>query len=442
MKKNIYFIVFFAFILSFILLLFTAEPMQRDSYSYEVIGINIANGYGYVDDSHMPTMEREPVYPFFLACVYSVFGQHHFPVQIIQIILFLLTILLIYKTAGVIFDEKTALYSMAITGFFPTLLNYPAYILSETVFIFLLSLSMFGCVKIYFSGKTGYYVLTGVALALTALCKSVMLPFIFIFIITLILLVRSKIKNYRKLSINIGVMIFVYTCFIGPWMYRNHLNFGTFSLRAGSEAALCVKAQKLSYDLEDFKKDFIFIISENLGKHMFPDTEKSRDFLFKQDVIARENILPGLRDKGYSNREIRNTMMSKILKRPFKFLAVSSLDLFKMTQFTYLPLLIDQEYLMKKADSVYCGDFLLSLARAIFRLQAYLLILLSMVGAWIKRDLWKNWVFLFILICYTNLVYSLIYSHGRYGVPLIPFYIILSAPAIREIMRRVMRCQK
>lgn len=425
-NKKFFYILAISFILSFIFTMLTKEPMQPDSYGYDSIGWNLAQGHGYVSIENKITMEREPMYPFFLAVVYFIFGHSCFPVQIAQIALFLLTVILVYKTASAIFDKKTAWFSMAITALFPTLMNYPAYIVSETLFTFLVSLAVFGCIKIYFSDKWPYYILTGLALGASALCKSIMLPFIFIVIIWFLLLkgVGYGIKNRL---IKISAMILIFGGVVVPWMCRNYAEFDSFSLRQGSELPLCIKTMKLDYNGRDFKKAFIFTISENLGGKMFPDyTDDPRYFLFKEDVAARGTILPALREKGYSSKQIKSMMVSEIIKRPVKFLAVSSLDLLKMTQFTYLPLLIDQQYLMKKITGGRYGAFLLSLSRGIFRFLACLLILFSMAAMWIRRAEWRKWIFLVILICYTNLIYSLVYGHGRYGVPLIPYYIILS----------------
>jgi 4-amino-4-deoxy-L-arabinose transferase-like glycosyltransferase len=422
-------------------MLITKEPMQPDSYSYDTIGWNLAQGHGYVNAWDEITMEREPLYPFFLAVIYFLFGHNHFPAQISQITLFLLTVILVYRIARVVFNKETALYSMAIVAFFPTLINYPSYIVSETLFTFLTSLLVFSCIKIYFTNKWVYYILTGLILGMSALCKAVMLPFIFIIIFWLLLL-RSK--TAKGVLIKIIVLMSIFCCVITPWMYRNYTNFGSFSLRAGSEVPLCIKVLKLEYSLEDFKKAFIFTISENLGKKMFPGAvENPGDFLFKEDALVREKILPGLKEKGYSSKEIKSKMTAEMMKRPFKSLAVSSLDLLKMTQFTYIPILIDQEYIIKKITGFPCGIFLLSLLRGVFRLLAYLLILFSIWTMWIKRSEWKNWIFLVLLICYTNLIYILIYGHGRYGVPLIPYYVILATPVIIAIKNKgIKKCQK
>ncbi|MDO8603537.1 MAG: glycosyltransferase family 39 protein [Candidatus Omnitrophota bacterium] len=444
MKKFLY-ILGVSFVFSFALLLLTREPMQPDSYGYDSIGFNLAKGHGYVDDSRVPAMGREPAYPAFLALIYLLFDHDYFFVQLAQIILFLLTAIFVYKTARLIFCEKIAVYSMAITALFPTLANYPAYILSETLFTFLLSVLVFSCIKIYFTNRTAYYLLAGGMLGITALCKAVMLPFIFILILWLIFL-RFKSGFRAGFIIKIAVMTMAFVILTIPWMARNYLKCGSFSLRGGSETPLCVKVQKLDYGFNDFKQNLVFIMSENLGKRVFPDiVDNPRDFLHKEDDIAREKILPELEGKGYSPEEIKNIMISKIMKRPVKFIAVSFLDLLKMTQFTYLSILIDQRYLIDKITNLSYGNSLLSLIRGVFRSLAYILILLSICGMLIKKDMWRKWIFLFLLICYTNLIYSLIYGYGRYGVPLIPYYIILSAPmivAVEEKMKGMIKCQK
>jgi len=436
MKKYFYIIVM-SLMLSFSLLLLTREPMLSDSYRYDEIGLNLVNGYGYVDGEFMPTMERSPAYPFFLAVIYKIFGHYYFFVQLIQIALFILTVILIYKIAKLIFDEKIAIYSMAITAFFPTLANYPSYILSESFFIFLLSLVVFFGIKVYFTDNLKYYLLLGFSLGLAALCKIIMLPFIFVVILWLIFL-KFKSSNKMKFVVKIFIMILAFMILVIPWMSRNYLKFGSFSLRSRSEGPLCVKVQKLNYDFNDFKQSLVFIISENLGKKMYPDVaENPRDFLFREDVLVAEEIVPALIKKGYTLKDIKNLMIAEMAKRPIKFIAVSFLDLLKMTHFTYLPILIDQEYLMNKIINFWYGDWLLSLLRGIFRLLACFLILFSILGMFIKRVLWKNWILLFLLIGYINLSYTLIYGYGRYGVPLIPYYIILSVPTIIAIKEKI-----
>jgi hypothetical protein len=222
-------------------------------------------------------------------------------------------------------------------------------------------------------------------------------------------------------------MVFACLIVVTPWMYRNHTHFGSFSLRGGSEVPLCAKVQKLDYSFNDFKKAFVFTISENLGQKMFPDVVKPERFLFKEDYLVRDKILPELERKGYSPGEIKSIMTARIIERPWKFLLISSLDLFKMTQFTYLPMLIDQEYIIEKFNAFKYGNNLLSLIRAVFRSFAYILIVFFIMALFSQRALWKKWMLLFLVIVYISLSYAIVYGHGRYSVPLIPFYVIFSA---------------
>ncbi|MFA5388605.1 MAG: glycosyltransferase family 39 protein [Candidatus Omnitrophota bacterium] len=425
-EKRFLYILTGSFIFGLVLLFLTKTPMQPDSYSYDAIGLNIANGHGYTDSAGNLTMEREPLYPLFLALVYSMFGHNYFFVQLLQILLFLATTILVYKIAGIIFKEKIAFYSMTVTAFFPTLVNYSSYILSEALFTFLLALVVFLGMKVYFTSRFSYYLLFGMALGLAALCKVIMLPFLFIAVMWLILL-KIKSADNKGLIIKIFAMSLIFICLTLPWMSRNYTKFGDFSLREGSLEPLCIKVQKLDYNFNDLKQSLVFILSENLGKKVFPNAvENPRDFLFREDILVREKILPELKSKGYSANKIKNTMIKEIMRRPVKFIAVSSIDLLKMTQFTYLPALIDQEYLIKKISSIRYGSLALSLFRGVFRLLAYLMIAFSVMGMLEQKMLWRKWVFLLIVISYVSLAYAVIYGHGRYSVPLIPYYIILS----------------
>ncbi len=445
MKKYLY-ILGLSFSVSLILTLLAEEPMQTDSYEYDIIGVNIAVGNGYKDDSGELTMAREPIYPLFLATMYKIFGHRYFPVQIVQIMFFLLTVILVYRIAEIIFDEHIALYSMVITAFFPTLINYPAYILSETISTFLLALFVYFCMKIYHTEKMIYYILAGAALGVLTLCKVIMMFFIFVLLIWMALICKAREVNINRKIINAGIMVLIYTAIIMPWMYRNYDIFGSFSLRQGSEGVFCLKVLKLDYDINDFKKQIVFTISENLGKKIYPDAiDNPRDYLLKEHDLVRYTVLPELRRKGYSAKEIENMMTTEIKKRPFKFIAISTLDLLRMTQFTYLPLLVYERNLIGKIINLPNGRLILSIARGVFRLLAYLLILLFLIGIAIKKRLWRKWLLLVFIICYINLLYSLVAGHGRYGVPLIPYYIIFSVPfilMIKEKRKGMINCQK
>ena len=430
-KRWFYFVLIGSFLISLTVSFIIKHPVDRtsDSHTYDAIAMNLVSGSGYTDEGVQPTMTREPLYPFFLAFIYSIAGHNYAAVKFIQMILFLITTVLAYKIAKMIFDENTARYAMIFTAFFPTLLNYPSYILSETVFTFLVALFVFSCVGFYLENKLFYCILSGLSLGLLILCKCAMLPFIVVLILWGIFFCKDMPKAILMVLISLAVIF--------PWSYRNYVKFDTFALRGGSESALAIKVQKLDYTFDDFKKAAIFTLSEGLGKKMFPDAiENPRDFLFKEDILVREKILPELKREGHSDKEIGRMMRKRIMERPIKYLAVSFLDLLKLAQFSYLPIL-NQPDTIEIFNKLPHGRLWLSLLRAVFRPFAGLLILFSIIGMYIKRGIWKRWIFLLIIIAYALITYSLIYGDARYSVPFIPYYIIFSIPAVLKIKESI-----
>jgi 4-amino-4-deoxy-L-arabinose transferase-like glycosyltransferase len=117
-----------------------------DDSQYDAIGWNIAEGNGFSMSTaapFMPTMNREPAYPYFLGCIYKVFGRNHTIVRFIQVVLFGLTCLVVFDLTADVFDEKISKYAAFLTAISPPLANYASYILSECLFTFLLCLSIF-----------------------------------------------------------------------------------------------------------------------------------------------------------------------------------------------------------------------------------------------------------------------------------------------------------
>jgi len=433
MHKNrwLILVLLISFTISAILAFVVRHPFDKnsDAYGYDKIGWNLASGRGYTFENNRPTMFREPAYPSFLALVYLGAGHNHTAARFVQIFLFLGTVLLTYKTATMIFNEKFARIALVITAFFPTLANYPAYLISETLFVFLLSLFVFFCVKMKREAAAIYFIASGLTLGILILCKIIMFPFF-------VLLAAWGLFYCRK-TLKTIVMLAICLTLVMSWMFRNYLVLGTFTVVKGrSEGALCIKVQKLDYTVNDFKKALAFTISEYLGSRIYPaEVVKPRDFLFKEDTLVREVVLPRLKREGYTDKEIRKLMLSKIRRRPLKFLAISCLDLLRLTQFSYLPTL-NQPNVIKAFMGLPRGAIVLALYRAIFRLLAPFLIMLSVYGMIITRSSYRDWIFIFAIMVYFMVMYSLVSGHGRYAVPIIPYFNILAAPAISNLIGR------
>ena len=409
------------------------HPVTGDAVRYDRIAWNIAsNGSFSLSDKppYSPTMFIEPMYPFSLSVIYKFFGHNYLPMRIFQIILFGITSILVYLLSEQIFsNQKMAALTAIITALCPTLANYPSYLLSETVFTFLLCLTILILIRAFKTRKILLFFFSGILLGITSLCKGVTL-FFFLFVLLGLILLRKRF-DYSIQMITSHFLIFCLGFFalISPWIYRNHRLFGYNNIGLRGELALWMRANKLDDTLEDTKHALVYNFSEFLGKLLFPKAalnpsdfilEDSREAYKRQQELLKLNY-----DFKEANEIIRNEALEKIKRRPLKYLVQTFLELEKMAAFIYVPTLNETQFI-NNFYRLKNGKFFLSSIRGIFRISAYLIIIFAIIGLWFSRGQWYNWYIPLAIIIYINLIYSLLYGLGRYGVPLIPFYLIFA----------------
>ncbi|MCX5686466.1 MAG: glycosyltransferase family 39 protein [Candidatus Omnitrophica bacterium] len=413
---------------------------NSDAGQYDTIGWNLANGNGFSFSHSLPyepTMFREPAYPVFLAIIYKVFGHNIAFVQIFQMIIFSLTCLLIYVLALNIFDKKIAKYAAFATALCPTLANYPSYILSETLFTFILCLSILSLTLAVKLKKNVLFAVSGILVGAAALCKTVMLLFIFPVLIGIIILNRDKLNFLKKTIIYCAFFILPFLIIVSMWSFRNHAVCGTYkiSLRGGLE--IWQMSQKLDNSVKEIKYDIAYNFSEFLGNKLFPEAaENPRDVILsgtkksmeKEDELRRQGLTPANIDK-----KMLEEAIPKIFKKPVKYLSYIFIESIKMTAFIYVPIL-NESYVIEKFNGLKKGPLILSSIRGIFRFSAYPFLALALVGMFFASRSWRNWYFIVGVIIYINLIYSMLFAMGRYAVPLIPFYSIFASIGLLKLL--------
>ncbi len=86
----------------------------KDAVHYHDLAINLLEHQTFSDSTqvpYLPNWERVPVYPSFLASVYSIFGYYPFIAIFLQVIIGSITCVLAYKIGIHLFDEKTSFMS-------------------------------------------------------------------------------------------------------------------------------------------------------------------------------------------------------------------------------------------------------------------------------------------------------------------------------------------
>lgn len=100
-----------------------------DSLGYHDLALCIKNHFTFCGDAF-----RTPGYPFFVAIIYSLFGNYPYTVLFVQIFLNLLSIVLMYKIGKELFSEKIGFFAAVVFSMDLHHLIFIYQILTETIY--------------------------------------------------------------------------------------------------------------------------------------------------------------------------------------------------------------------------------------------------------------------------------------------------------------------
>jgi 4-amino-4-deoxy-L-arabinose transferase-like glycosyltransferase len=220
-KKQIAIIIFILALTTrlFYALVFTHAPLSTDSKDYDILALQISQGKGYVNLSNEPTAFRAPVYPLFLGAIYSIAGHDLLWVRLIQALLGGAICVLVYLISTIIFDNITASLSGYLCSFHLPFIINSSQILTETLFTFLLLLSIFLILS-----SNGYRTLTisGLLFGLTLLTRPFLIfffPFLFYW-----LYLKNKYDTFKSITILLISILLI----VLPWTIRNYYRLNSF----------------------------------------------------------------------------------------------------------------------------------------------------------------------------------------------------------------------
>ncbi len=199
------------------------EPVV-DARAYDTIAENIVNHHVYqekldIDIRYDVAIARVgPLYEYFLAGVYKIFGHHYSAVWIIQALLHALSAWLIYLICLLVFrqykdKEKIALWSAGLFGFYPDLIEISAMIMTETLYLFLFCLMLFVFSKYFIKKNIRLAAILGLISGLAVLARP---PVLFLIPIIIFYFYRQKIIVAAMVFCAVMLLVFV------PWTARNY----------------------------------------------------------------------------------------------------------------------------------------------------------------------------------------------------------------------------
>ena len=184
-----------------------------DQHEFNQSALNIMSG-------NLPGKEvfgKEPLYSYFLAAIYTIFGYSHITVYIIQSLLTSIGAVFVYKISKDIFNRKTGVIAGFIFSFYSMSIYYDAILLRESLITFFNILLLYLILKGLKGNKITAWLLAGCALGCSMLLRhSILLPFILVFVL-------CAEKPFKKASKHALVFCIGMLIVLLPVLARNYL---------------------------------------------------------------------------------------------------------------------------------------------------------------------------------------------------------------------------
>ena len=390
-----------------------------DELHYHTLATSLVEGRGFSFESG-PTSLRPPLYPAFIAAVWTITGSDSLQVvRAAQVVLAMATGWLVFWTTRRLYDGRTALYAAALGMFYPALITSGFFLLTETLFTFLVVAVAALAVALVQRPSLWRAASLGACVSLAALTRSVLWPFPLVLAAALLWLLPGTAR--ARLSAAAAVVAGA-AIVLAPWAVRNTRlqnvpvvvdTMGGMNLRMGNYE---YTPHARIWDAVSMTGDRSWIVG--LPPHPSgrgPWTEGEKERWARDRAIAFMMEHPGL----------------TLWRAALKFADFWALD---------------RDFVAGLQQGLFRPPGWFAMAAATAILLAYpAVIVLAVWGAFLRPPVeWRAHVLLLLLVAFVCGLHTVVFGHPRYRLPLMPIVGIYAAASVaagawREVSLRTAR---
>jgi len=338
-----------------------------------------------------PTAYVAPVYPFFLAGVFKIFGENLLAVKLIQVLFGVASVALVYFLAARFMRPFVALLAASIIAVHPEIIGITGFIYTETLFIFLLLATLLLFLHAVATKKAVHFVCAGALLGLTTLCRGVTLQWP-IFMLAVIMLSSQRWLWFRRWAFVVAGMAVT----MAPWAIRNYQHFHVFLPVATGSGDVFWTGNYLEFD----------------GEYRYEQTRKKLSAIAGDvDLITRD-------------RKLMAEAKRMILDEPLAHAWLFARKIFR--------------YWLRVYEDVPHGEARQRnwLVFGVLAITHYSILLLALIG--LRRCNWRHEgvKMLLAFVCYYTLVHAATLAVARYRIPLLPLLSIAAAGGLFGILQK------
>ena len=400
-------------LISSLLFGFTHTPTWQDASEYSAYATNLVSGNGYSLDGKVFSNFREPGVPFFLALVYSIFGNENITaVTLVQVVLLAFVAMMFFVMLRMLNYPKWGVVLGALVVLFPSYGYYTHEVSSELLFTFFVTLSAFLLFLIVMNEKEGgatstLYLLFGVVAGYGALVRIQFLFYVPMLAVVTLLFLRKHI-SWKKLLLT----LFAYGVLVGGWALICYIHTGSTALTTGRPELILhgrsVRAQLSYHELGQY---YVAWVHKRVTSDYIDPMLKRADLVgLTADYVAAASTTESI------NR-IKKEDIAILKANPLHYLAGNFIEIAKLYYIEYLY----TPYLGRVVRAgMYAGLYLFTL------IGAYLL--------WRYRknidvETWSLVAIMSSLIFYNAAVLSFFDTIPRYNTPFLTFFLAIGLGA-------------
>ena len=184
-----------------------------DMRTYDRLAVNLYEK-GFYGIDH-PWSYRPPLYPFFMSLIYRLGGHDYLLLRLVQAGLAAVSVALLYLLAARLADPRAAFLAGLFFSLDISLIHMSGVFLAENLYLPLSLLLLWLLLRGEERGKSAYFPAAGLAGGLAALCRPVVLPFLFLLGPLWLIFRRGLVGKWLLLLLGAALVI-------APWTARNY----------------------------------------------------------------------------------------------------------------------------------------------------------------------------------------------------------------------------
>jgi len=210
------------------------------------LAINLVHHGEYAIWQGTPSVDYEPLYSFFMALAYKIFGINWLGLTLFQALLVAGSTWLLFKIGTRIWNVRAGFIAAVYYSFYPYLFSYSLSVYDLNIFIFLIVLLIYLLLNDLSDLKTNIFI--GMVLGLAFLTRAsiiALLPALFLYFFYKTFKI-SGLKGFLK---RLALLVFVFIIVIFPWLLRNYLLTGQVIISTHGPFGFWQGNNQYSYEL-------------------------------------------------------------------------------------------------------------------------------------------------------------------------------------------------